>query len=201
MKKQDNKSNELKNRKGNLRLLVCDTSGGIAHTISDREEWVTSPIRCLDRAVEWKPDIIVLSFMNISIREREALVELSASLKRNSLTGNCIILAILPSKHRRLVEDLMRAKVDFVRYVAGDKPDPDFVNELISDIQATDCPERQLEILCSFLHYKKIDSQHEMTVCGAWRNRMVLGGKWLHELCETENHLHCEYFLNPVTES
>lgn len=27
-------------------------------------------------------------------------------------------------------------------------------------------------------------------------NRMVLGGKRLHEVCETLNHLQCEYFLN-----
>ena len=40
------------------------------------------------------------------------------------------------------------------------------------------------------------DDQEELTVCGAYMNRMVLGGKRLHEVCETLNHLHCEYFIN-----
>jgi hypothetical protein len=30
---------------------------------------------------------------------------------------------------------------------------------------------------------------------------MVLGGKYLHEICQTEKHLQCEYFLNPRVRS
>jgi len=37
---------------------------------------------------------------------------------------------------------------------------------------------------------------NSMTVCRAYGNRMVLGGERLHEICETSNHLHCDYFLN-----
>jgi hypothetical protein len=57
--------------------------------------------------------------------------------------------------------------------------------------------QRYLAVLCPFLHYSRIDSQREMTVCGAYLDRLVLGGRWLREVCETEDHLHCEYFLNP----
>jgi hypothetical protein len=69
--------------------------------------------------------------------------------------------------------------------------------KIIDELGPDDRLERHLPVLCSFLHYREIDAQHELTVCGAYRDRMVLGGFWLHEICETENHLHCEYYLNP----
>lgn len=55
----------------------------------------------------------------------------------------------------------------------------------------------QLKRLCPYLHYSQIDSRNEMTVCGAYLDRMVLGGQRLHEICETQEHLQCEYSLNP----
>jgi hypothetical protein len=68
---------------------------------------------------------------------------------------------------------------------------------IIEGLGPDDCLARHLAILCPFLYYREIDSQHEMTVCGAYLDRMVLGGRRLRELCQTEDHLHCEYFLNP----
>jgi hypothetical protein len=54
-----------------------------------------------------------------------------------------------------------------------------------------------LSQLCTFLNYKPISDQNELITCAAYRNRMVLGGKRLHEVCQTETHLHCEFYLNP----
>lgn len=183
-----------------LKFLVCDTSEGIADSPSE-EEWVASPIQCLDKAVERKPKIIVVSFIRISIRKREALVELSAALKRNSHTKRCRVLALLHSKHRKLIEELRLAKVDYVRYIDEARLDSNLVREIIEDMGAGDSLDRRLETLCPFLHYSKIDSQHEMTVCGAYLDRMVLGGRRLHELCEAEGHPHCEYYRNPRCKS
>jgi len=183
-----------------LKCLVCDTSGGIADSPSE-EEWVASPIQCLDKAVEWQPKIIVVSFIRMSIRERGALVELSAALKRNRHTKRCSVLALLHSKHRKLIEELKLAKVDYVRYIGEAKLDSNLVGEIIEDMGAGDSLDRHLETLCPFLHYSKIDSQHEMTVCGAYLDRMVLGGRRLHELCETDDHLHCDYYPHPRRKS
>ena len=61
--------------------------------------------------------------------------------------------------------------------------------------------ERQLAALCAYLHYDIIDARREMKVCGAYLDRMVLGGLWLSEVCQTEGHLQCEYFLNPRLKS
>jgi hypothetical protein len=120
-----------------LKFLVCDTAGDVDDSPSE-EEWVASPIQFLDKAVERKPKVIVVSFIRISIRERGAFLKLSASQKRNSHTKQCAVLAILSSKHRKVIEEL---------------------------------------------------------------DRMVLGGRRLHELCETDDHLHCEYYQNPSRKS
>jgi len=196
MKKEETKSTGA-DTGGNLRFLLCDIACGIADPPSPKEEWVASPIQCLERAVDWKPKIIVILFGQMSIREREALVELSTALKRNSHTKQCPVLVLLRSKHRKLIEDLERAKADYVRYIGEVKLNSSIVREIIENLGSEDRLRRHLETLCPFLHYSKIDSQREMTVCGAYLDRMFLGGRRLHELCQTKAHLHCEYYLNP----
>ena len=181
----------------NRRFLLCDTTGKVGEFSSPEEEWVSSPVQCLNRAVDLKPELIVVRIGRIPLREREALVELSAALKRNSHTRKCPILALLHSKHRKLIEDLNRAGVDFVKYIGEITLDSSQMRKIIDELGPDDRLERHLAVLCPFLHYREIDSQHELTVCGAYLDRMVLGGRWLHDVCETENHLHCEYYLNP----
>jgi hypothetical protein len=184
----------------NLKFMVCDTAGRVDDP-SMEEEWVASPIQCLDKAVERKPKVIVVSFLRTSVGERGALLELSAALKRNSHTKECTVLAVLSSKHRKLIEDLKRAKVDYARHVGNARLDSNLVRQILQDLGPADSPERHLEILCPFLRYSGIDWQHEMTVCGAYLDRMVLGGRLLHELCEAEDHLHCDYHQNPRCKS
>jgi hypothetical protein len=180
-----------------LRFLICDTTGNVGELSSLEEEWVPSPIQCLDKAINEKPGIIVIRFGKMPIREREALVELSAALKRNIYTQKCPVLALLNSKHRKLIEDLKQAKVDYLRDIGDAELDSTRICEIIDGLGTDDLIERHLTILCPFLNYSKIDSRHEMTMCGAYLNRMVLGGYRLHDICENEKHFHCEYYLNP----
>jgi hypothetical protein len=135
------------------------------------------------------------------IRERNTLVELSAALKRNSHTRKCPVLVLLHSRHRKLLEDLNRAGVDFAKYIEEIILDSNQMQKIIDGLGPDDRLERHLAVVCPFLHYSEIDSLNELTVCGAYLDRMVLGGRWLHEICETENHLHCEYYLNPRRKS
>lgn len=181
---------------GDLRFLLCDTTGNVELSSPDGQCF-SSPVQCLDKAVDRRPRIIVIRFGRMAFREREALVELSGALKRNSHTRSCPVLALLHSKHRKLMEDLERAKVDHIRYVGDTRLDSIQVREIIEGLGPEDRLERHLETVCPFLHYSKIDLQHEMAVCGAHLDRMVLGGGRRHELCETDDHLHCEYYLSP----
>ncbi len=130
MKKEEIKPTGVETKSRVMKFLVCDTSGSISDSPWE-EKWVASPIRCLDKAVDRNPGIIVVSFMRISIRKREVLLELSAALKRNSHTKQSPVLALLPSKNRRLTEDLKGANVDYVRYTGDAKPDSNFVGQII----------------------------------------------------------------------
>jgi hypothetical protein len=139
----------------------------------------------------------VVIFSKISLEERKTLLDLCATLKRNRNTRNCTVLALLFSKHRKLLEGLDEAKVDYVRYVSDEALDSNLVHGIIKELGPDDCLERQLRELCPLLHYSRIDSLREMPVCGAYLDRMALGERRLSQLCHTANHVHCEYYLNP----
>ncbi len=181
----------------NLRFLLCDVTCNVDELSSSDEAWVSSPIQCLDKAVDSNPELIALRFGWMTIQEREALLELATVLKRNSQTRNRPILALLHSKHRKLLEDLNEAGVDFATYAGDVTLNSSQMQAIIDGLGPDDRIGRHLEVVCPFLHYSEIDSQHEITLCGAYLDRMVLGGHWLHEICEIEGHLQCEYFLNP----
>jgi hypothetical protein len=184
-----------------LRFLLCKTTCNVGDLSSSDKEWVFSPIQCLDKTVDGKPGIIVIHFSRMPTRKREALLELCAALKRNSHTRQCPLLALLHSRRRKLIEDLGRAKADYIRYIGDAGLASIQVGEIIEALGPEDRLARHLERICPFLHYSETDSQYEMTICGACLDRMALGGSRLHEICETEDHLHCEYYLNSRRES
>jgi len=54
--------------------------------------------------------------------------------------------------------------------------------KMIDRLGHEDQVERQLAKLCPYLHYDALDACHEMTVCGAYLDRMVLGGQRLQKV-------------------
>lgn len=177
-------------------FLLCDSIYGKGNALLSHEGWIQSPIKCLSRAVELNPDFVVIHFKGEALYERKILVELAAALKTNRYTKKSRIVALLPFKHRKLLEDLHDAGADFVKYV-DDQPTPARMQDFLEELGPGDRLEKHLATICPLLHYSEIDSKTELTTCGAYMDRMVLGGFRLREICETENHLHCEYYLNP----
>lgn len=189
----------VSNKRGlaqDLRFLMCDTTCR-EKTSPPEREWVCTAIHCLDRAVETTPPLIVVRFGEIPIQGRESLVELCAALKRNSHTRHCLVLALLHAKHRKLIEDLWQAQVDYVRYISDSEVSSDMIRDIIRQLGPDDTLERHLLALCPFLHYGRIDSRREITLCGAYLDRMALGELRLRQICQTEEHLQCEYYLKP----
>jgi hypothetical protein len=111
------------------------------------------------------------------------------------------LLALLHEKRRGLIENLKQRGVRFVKFIAERHLHSTLMIELINGLSADDRVERQLTILCPYLHYDALDASREMTSCGAYLDRMVLGGKCLREVCETEDHSGCKYSLNPRLKS
>lgn len=182
-----------------MKLLVCDMTCKMVGVIHESGSvHVNSTVKCLNRAIIDQPDAVVVRFVDIAIREREALIELCGALKQNPYTKDIGIIALLCSKHRAVMEHLRDVGVEYVQFIPGVEPSHRSVEMTMKEPEETkDRLNVHLEVLCPYLRYSKIDSRHEMTVCGAYLDRMVLGGHRLREICETREHLHCEYFLNP----
>jgi hypothetical protein len=194
--KKENRSMDKGSTQG-LRLLVCDPAGTIDESSVSDEAWALSPIQCLDKAMNLNPQFIVVRFGDVPIREREALVELCAALKRNRHTQDSHLVALLHSMHRTLLEDLNKAGVDYIHVVGKTKLNSSHIRKIIKALGPDDRMKRYLEIMCPFLHYNRIDSRYGITLCGAYLDRLVLGGRRLHELCETADHLGCGYYIKP----
>jgi len=179
-----------------LGFLLCDVTG-IVEPGSFEGPCAGSAIQCLEKAVEDRPGIIAVRFGGVSVPERETLVELCIALKRNRQTRGCRVLALLDEKHRAVLEELARAGVEFARYMGEGPLDAGRLREAIDGLGPDDGLDRRLAPLCPFLHYERIDSRHELTVCGAYLDRLILGGRRLKDVCLTEGHLRCEHYLHP----
>ncbi|MCU0599385.1 MAG: hypothetical protein MUE70_09040 [Desulfobacterales bacterium] len=179
------------------RFLIFATSN--IDVSSFEGQWVSSPIRCLGRAVEVRPQIIAIRFGQMPIQDRQILVDLCTELKQNSFTSECKLLLLLHRKHRKLIEDLANTKADYIRFMGDDKLDLVLMREIINGLGPEDRLESLLISICPFLNYTAIDTHHELKVCGAYLDRMVLGDNRLNEICETANYHCCEYYLNPRT--
>jgi len=178
------------------RFLLYDSSGQSVLTLDDGD-LAHNPIECLDKAVDGSPEIIIVRFKILPIWKREALLELCSALKHNSHTQQIPVLALLPAKHRGLMEALARVGVDFINVIGEATLRATLICKILDALGPDDQLERQLATVCPYLNDDMIDARHEMAVCGAYLNRMVLGCHRLHEVCETNIHLQCEHFLNP----
>ena len=183
------------------RFLLLDPDGADENFVSTEGERVGSRLSCLSRAMGEQPEIIVIRMGKGSLHMHEEIVELCTVLKRNSHTNSIPILVLLHSKHRKLLEKLNQAGVEVIKYCDDTPLNPEKTRRLIEKFQPEDLLPFQLERLCPFLNYEKIDTWREMTVCGAYLNRMVLGGQRLRDICHTTDHHHCIYFRHPRDES
>jgi hypothetical protein len=181
-----------------MKFLVCDLSGKMDAGIQGFDgSIVTSPVQCLNQAIIDPPHAIVVRFGDMTFSERNALMELCSILKQNPYTRGIETIALLCSKHRMIMERLRDAGVEHVKFLAKAGFLKDAINVTTIEPEPEDRVTFQLAILCPYLHYSQIDSRRELTVCGAYLDRMVLGGRRLQEICETQGHRHCEYYLNP----
>lgn len=179
--------------------LVCDASGGTG--TDSTVLWAQSPLTCLERAIEAVPNMTLIRFPEPDDPTHEMYVELCEVLKRNRRTRSCAVTVLLPGKDRSLLDRLYTAGVDYAATVSGDGLDDRKVLDILGSLGEGQRVDHCRDTLCPYLRSVALDESRAMTVCGAYLDRMVLGGRRLHELCETENHTGCEYFQNPRVRS
>lgn len=107
-------------------------------------------------------------------------------------------MAVMEGLHREMMVSLQETGVALCdNYKTPGPIDLERIKALVQRKDYAADIREAIKKLCPFLNHIDIEEDCVLTACGAYRNRMVLGGKRLHEICETLNHLHCEYFINP----
>lgn len=158
----------------------------------------TSPISFLARAMEGRCGRLVV-FLEWSTRlEKETLLELCAVLRTSPVTRDLVLGCILHEQHREILAGLSKAEVGWVSFFSADQP---ILPTMLMPPESGD--ERWLRLdnvlreICPHLNYLPQVGGREMCVCGAYRNRMVLGQGTLRDLCQVARHDNCPYFLEP----
>ena len=155
----------------------------------------TSIASYLSRAVSEDFDLLALCLVTPVHQERDALVELCGVLRTNQYTREKPLIAILLGKHRQLLERLQRVGV---KYVMTNEPGEILLQDRLATLDLSQGSNYRVESLllniCPFINYLPIDSCREIIMCGAYRNRLVLGPHRLAQVCEVPAHLTCEYY-------
>lgn len=163
----------------------------------DETQIVQTPMECFSRAVSGRTELIAIVFSARNRSARHGVLELCRCLKHNPLTREIPVVVLMETVHREMMVKLQETGVTlFKNYKADITIDLNRIRDLVKRGDPSMAIRETIKKLCPALNRIGSDDQEELTVCGAYMNRMVLGGKRLHEVCETLNHLHCEYFIN-----
>lgn len=157
-----------------------------------------SPLNCLSQATSKHPDLIVIFFNSRGIQGHKEVIELCKTLKSHPLTTKVTVAVFLERLHQKLILELTQTGVDFLNIHSGIESGS--IGKNIHQLWKSHSlmpAQSVLEKLCPFLKYLPSGDKYEFPVCGAYRNRMFLGGHRLHDICHTMNHHHCEYYMNP----
>ena len=155
---------------------------------------------CWDEAFGNFFSLIVIVCKSREITERQVAVRTCRDLLAYTPGSQNRVLVSIDALHREMVLQLKEIGVKWMAQRSReDRVDPIC---LLKQVQRNDPSIRTdclLDRMCPYLHYRSIDSHREWISCRGYRDRMVLGGRRLHEVCETLEHRHCEYLLHPRT--
>ena len=188
----------MRSDNNNYKILLFNSTLGVDARTCKNPILVNSPIDCLHKATENTFDLVAIFHEYRLFRECDALVELCSTLKRNIHTMHIPLLCILPLKHRKLLEHLQDAGVEYVMF--HNPRDSDLMNHmesLLVDLSEECKIDRILSDICPHINYFPISRHKEILYCGAYRNRLVLGPYRLRHLCEISDHKICQYFKCP----
>lgn len=179
-------------------VLLYKSGTDFSFTADEGLTLVTSPISCLNKATEKPYDLIAICFDLVCLRESDALVELCTALKKNRYTRQIPLFALLPFKHRKLLESLRDAGVEYVKFYDLKELNSKSSAKILAMPPAEECRTgRVLSEICPYINYFAISRHQEILFCGAYLNRMVIASYRLKHYCERANYENCEYFKNP----
>ena len=183
-------------------ILICQPNQNLEVAKTGDVTITPDLLTCLSEATSRHFGLIIIDLTTKMISLRNDIIELCRCLNTHPLTKNTSVLVLVEFSHRNMAVRLADAGVRFMNIVQPGTPiDPEYLLRLVHLDDPSVNINRILARLCPFIHYSPIDDQCELTTCKAYRNRMVLGGSRLHDVCEKDNHVHCEYFIKPRVNS
>jgi len=159
---------------------------------------VASPIACLNEVTRKSFDLVAVSFHQITLMERAALVELCSVLRKNPHSADTLLLCLVPSRHRALLTSLQDAEVKYVMLLESLESSLVSRLKLFTENRSGASPiEKILAEICPYINYVPISRRREILYCQAYYSRLVLGSYLLNLYCETPNHINCPYYMEP----
>lgn len=153
---------------------------------------------CLNLAARGNFGLIVLNVPVGKIAIRSHVLELCRCLTRHTETEDTPVIVSAEFLHRKMAIKMANAGIRFMDVRPKGAPiDPGHLMHMVRTGNPSIRIDLILARLCPFLDHRPIDDGCELTTCRAYKNRMVLGGRRLHEVCESDRHVYCDTFLSP----
>lgn len=165
------------------KILVCDHLG----VLESPHEIINSPVDCLDKAITYSYDLIVISFYGINMESRYLYIDLCSALREHDLP----VLVVMDVPHREILSELQDKGVLF--YETLTREDNGNYRLDISLLPTFKNLSAVLNQFCPMLHYIHYDYE-ERILCGMCNDKLVLGKQQQREICSSEEHLNCSFF-------
>ena len=179
-------------------ILLCRFQEDDTKITADDAIITSNALTCMYEATSREFGLVIICLTVRQLKRHQDMLELCHCLKTHPLTKSKPMVVSVDGLHREMTAKLADDGVRFMDVRNPGAPiDPD---SLLNRVQSDDPSiqiDRILHRLCPCIHYEPIDEHRELTTCGAYGNKMVLGGQRRHEVCETEDHIYCDQFLCP----
>lgn len=179
-------------------ILVCPVESNQKIAEAGKVTIARSLPACFNGAASRKFDLIVINVPNDRETIRNRIMDLCRGLRSHPETQDIPTIISMEFINREMTIKLADTGIRFMDIrEKGAAIDPEHLLHLIHRVDPCVRIDLILRRLCPFLDHRQLDDACALTTCRAYRNRMVLGGKRLHEVCESGTYLYCDYYLHP----
>lgn len=180
-----------------MKIIYCDISFSELPASVGDTIYTQSPLTCLSLARIESPDYIFLRLPYSSYQKHAKILELCGCLRIEKETQSIPIAALVRYPHRRLIDSLRESRVEIIactkEALLDHSEQVEFLKKQEQGERLTDCSDQ----ICPYLHYESYNETEEITLCGAYKDRLVINNLRLLDVCTCTSYHSCEYYLQP----